>query len=484
MTDSDRPKVLIAGAGVAALEAILALRARVGHDVDIEVLAPGQSFLYLPVTVAEAFDAAEARAFDLGEIFDDQRVRRHVDTLTGVDTGAQVVYTSTAGELRYDHLIIALGGRPVPVVPGALAFRGRPDVPALRAILRTLANGEISRLAFAVPHGSTWALPLYELALLATSRVGGHRSEQQIVLVTPEHEPLELFGPRAGAAVEQLLRARGVELHTRSLPSTFADGVLQLVGGATIAADRVVALPGLRGPNVPGLECDADGFVSIDGYGRVPGAPGVYAAGDAAAFPLKQGGLATQMADTIADVIAADVGAAVEPRPFRPVIRGLLLTGGEPIYLRAGASAGRDEPTIAADRAFVPTPTVPALGLGTTESSSSTRALWWPPAKIAGRYLAPYLATARPQPLAPMNDLAAPDRADAQPDDAIALALLLAEYDARWGDFEMALASLASAQGLGGELPPEYDAKRVEWEHALHARHAAPGLYHADLTVR
>jgi len=30
----------------------------------------------------------------------------------------------------------------------------------------------------------------------------------------------------------------------------------------------------------------------------------------------------------------------------------------------------------------------------------STRALWWPPGKIAGRYLAPYLATARPRVLA------------------------------------------------------------------------------------
>jgi sulfide:quinone oxidoreductase len=214
MTGRDRPKVLIAGAGVAALEAILALRARAGHEVDIEVLAPGQSFLYLPVTVAEAFDAGEARAFDLGEIFADQGVRRHADTLAGVDTDAQVAYTSTAGELPYDHLIIALGARPVPPIPGALAFRGRADVPALRAILSELADGQISRLVFAVPHGSTWALPLYEMALLATSRVGGHRSERQIALVTPEHDPLELFGARAGAAVEQLLRARGVELHT------------------------------------------------------------------------------------------------------------------------------------------------------------------------------------------------------------------------------------------------------------------------------
>src|SRR5262249_6241573 len=156
-----------------------------------------------------------------------------------------------------------------------------------------------------------------------------------------------------------------------------------LAGGGTVAADRVVALPGLGGPSIPGLPCDSDGFVPIDAYARVPGAPGVYAAGDAAAFPLKQGGMATQMADAIADLIAADAGAPVGPRPSGRVIRGWLRTGGEPIYLRAGASAGREEPTIAAERAFLPTPLVPALGRGATESSSSTRALWWPPAKIA-----------------------------------------------------------------------------------------------------
>ncbi len=255
MTGSDRPKVLIAGAGVAALEAILALRARAGHDVDIEVVAPGQSFLYLPVTVAEAFDAGEARAFDLGEIFADQGVRRHADTLAGVDTDNQVAYTSTTGELPYDHLIIALGARPVPAIPGALAFRGRPDVPALRAILRELAKGEISRL-FAVPHGSTWALPLYEMALLATSRVGGHRSEQQIVFVTPEHEPLELFGARAASAVEQLLRARGVEAAHPVAPSTFADGVRTSSAAPRsrpTASSRCRACAARRSPACPAL---------------------------------------------------------------------------------------------------------------------------------------------------------------------------------------------------------------------------------------
>jgi sulfide:quinone oxidoreductase len=50
-------------------------------------------------------------------------------------------------------------------------------------------------------------------------------------------------------------------------------------------------------------------------------------------FPLKQGGIATQQADVAAASIAAHAGADIEPHPFRPVLRGLLLTGMTPRYL-------------------------------------------------------------------------------------------------------------------------------------------------------
>ena len=92
----------------------------------------------------------------------------------------------------------------------------------------------------------------------------------------------------------------------------------------------------------------------------------MYAAGDATQFPLKQGGIAAQQADTVAAEIAARVGADVEPEPFKPVLRGLLLTGMVPRYLRG-------EP-------------------GTAKSAVDTEALWWPPSKIVGRHLAPFLA--------------------------------------------------------------------------------------------
>jgi hypothetical protein len=71
-------------------------------------------------------------------------------------------------------------------------------------------------------------------------------------------------------------------------------------------------------------------------YGRVPGADArVHAAGDAAAYPIKHGGLGAQMADTAAASIAQLAGAEVDFKPFLPVIRAKLLSGGAPLYLSA-----------------------------------------------------------------------------------------------------------------------------------------------------
>jgi hypothetical protein len=52
---------------------------------------------------------------------------------------------------------------------------------------------------------------------------------------------------------------------------------------------------------------------------------------------------------------------------------------------------------------------------------------------------------------------------DGEQEDALALALLLADCDARWGDFASALNALDAAEALQGALPPEYEAKRHQW---------------------
>jgi sulfide:quinone oxidoreductase len=115
---------------------------------------------------------------------------------------------------------------------------------------------------------------------------------------------------------------------------------------------------------VGGLETDERGFIVVDGHGLA--AERVWAAGDAVAFPIKQGGLAAQQADAAAGSVAPAAGAGIEPRPFHPVLHGVLLTGRGSHWVRR---ALEDDEAGQAER----------------------RALWWPPTKVAGRYLAPYL---------------------------------------------------------------------------------------------
>ena len=97
----------------------------------------------------------------------------------------------------------------------------------------------------------------------------------------------------------------------------------------------------------------------------------------------------------------------------------------------------------------------------------SDRPLWWPPAKVAGRYLAPYLGTARPSLIgaATLVDRPAP-RAPSRAGDhreALELVLTLADADAAWGVHASALRALDAATALAGALPPAYEHKRDEW---------------------
>ena len=140
--------------------------------------------------------------------------------------------------------------------------------------------------------------------------------------------------------MRQLLEERGIALRTGSAPVELVDGELRLVPEGSIAADRVVALPRLRGPRIDGLPQTVEGFLPVDAHGQVHGLADVFAAGDITSFPVKQGGIAAQQADAAAEMIAANAGADLTPQPFRPVLRGLLLTGRQPRYLRHELTGG------------------------------------------------------------------------------------------------------------------------------------------------
>jgi sulfide:quinone oxidoreductase len=365
----DHYRVLIAGGGVAALEAMVALRAIAEERVEIELVAPDRDFFYRPLSVAEPFGAGEALRFDLAALSAGCGARHRLGSLIAVSALEHRVTLASGESPTYDALLLALGARRRIALPGALTFRGSEDAPAFSGILGEAMNGAIDSLAFAVPSGVTWPLPLYELAVQSAAQLRAADLGTQVSFLTPEESPLAVFGREASDVVADLMNEHGIELRTRVHAEKFEGGLLRLVPGAPLAVERVVALPRLHGIAVAGVPDDGAGFVHTDAFGRVDGLDDVYAAGDGTTFPIKQGGLAAQQADAAAQKIAAAAGAPVDPEPFDPILRGLLLTGGEPEYLRAELGGGH-----------------------MYASTASETPLWWPPAKIAARYLAPYLA--------------------------------------------------------------------------------------------
>jgi sulfide:quinone oxidoreductase len=364
-------RLLVAGGGVAALEAVIALRELAEERVSVELLSSKAEFAYRPLAVAEPFGSEPIMRYDLLSMADDLGAGFHLGTLHEVDAKERVVRTTRGDELSWDALLIAVGARMGIGIEGAVTVKGPGFTGRFRSVIRELEDRRLRRLTFAVPPGASWPLPLYELALMtaAVVRTSGLR-KVELRFVTPEAEPLELFGTQASQALRTMLDERGIELYTDHYPAAAEEDGLALVPReeGPLPADRVVSLPRLRGPAIAGLPSDGGGFIPVDLHGRVRGLEAVFAAGDATDFPIKQGGIATQQADAAAQTIAAEAGAGIEPQPFRPVLRGLLLTGGSPRFMRAEVSGGRGE-----------------------DWEVSESALWWPPSKIAGRYLSPYM---------------------------------------------------------------------------------------------
>ncbi len=363
--------VLIVGGGPAALEAALRLHRLAGDRVATTVLAPETDFTYRPLSVLAPFAAGAATSYPLARIAADAGFTHRSGKLARVDAAGHAVETAEGERIGYDVLLVATGAVPTRPYAGATVFTGSAaDAETLHGLVQDVEGGYTHSIAFVVPADGSWPLPLYELALMLAERAFEMGVEVSLHLVTPETAPLAVFGAEAASEVEQLLKTAGITLHASTRANEVEAGRVTLgADGRELAVERVVTLPRLDGPALAGLPSDPRGFLVTDVHGRVAGVADVFAAGDITAFPIKQGGLACQQADAAAAQIAADAGAEVEPEPFKPVLRGMLLTERWTRFLRRDAAGHGDHTDVAG------------------------RALWWPPTKIAGRELAGYLET-------------------------------------------------------------------------------------------
>lgn len=442
-------RVLIAGGGVAGLEAALALRTLAGDLIKLEVLSPADRFIYKPMLVAEPFGSGADTSLDLAPILAEADAGHRRSALAGVELDNRIAITDAGERIGYEALLVALGARALEAIPGALSFSGEAERARFAELLAALGRRGTKRLAFVVPPHATWSIAAYELALLtAAERDARHIEGVEITLITGEPSPLGRFGAAASQLVAAKLEEAAITLRVSCAAKRFDGGELSLANGLALGFDRVVALPRLEVPRLPGLPQREHGFLATDGQMQVEGLDDVWAAGDATALPIKQGGLAAQQADIAASAIAARAGADVEVEPFRPMLRAALITGDTPDFMQA--PVGNPDAGIA--------------------SVGSVR--WAPRMKLSANHLGPYLARAlggsAAAEAALRREAVSLQGAGEEVHSRVVRTLLrAADADAGSGDYRAALGWLDVVEQLNLIVPTEYVVRRDDWRHRV-----------------
>jgi sulfide:quinone oxidoreductase len=370
MAPAARFKVVIAGGGVAALEAALALHELGTERISTTLLTPRTTFTHRPLSVLEPFPAVGGRRYDVARIAQDAGAQVVEDRLANVDGGRRRAHTARGRELAYDALLIAYGAEVRPRFRHAHTIDDQYLGQSLRSLVQDVEDGYVRRVAFVAAGSPAWPLPLYELALMTSQAAYDLSAEVSVFVITAERAPLEVFGARASRAAAAVLARHHVECLTSPACDVPSPGRVVLAPDRPpIHVQSVVAMPELSARQVPGVPTTADGFIAVDANCRVGDLDGVYAAGDATAFPVKHGSIASRQADTAAAEMARRAGADVPSEPFEAALHGIMLGDDRPLYMSARLTPG-GEPT---------------------ESHVSRDPLWHPAGKIAARRLGPYL---------------------------------------------------------------------------------------------
>ncbi|MGN6243635.1 MAG: NAD(P)/FAD-dependent oxidoreductase [Motilibacteraceae bacterium] len=287
-------RVVVVGAGLAGVESVRALRT-LGHEGPLVLLGdePHQPYDRPPLSKGV-----------LAGLEDDPRLDIDLDEL-GVQlrTGVRAtrlrpgVLETSAGELAFDGLVLAVGARPVPV-PHAVTVRTLDDARALRS--RLVAGARV------VVVGAGWIGA--EVASAAAA------AGCEVVAVEALAEPL------AGALpVELAARTRrwwseaGVRLRTGTRVAGIEQGGVRLEGDELLAGDVVVVATGVRPATGwlagSGVELDVAGGVVVD-EGLRTSLPAVVAAGDCASFPSRRYGRRLRIEHWDTALHAPEVAAA------------------------------------------------------------------------------------------------------------------------------------------------------------------------------
>lgn len=274
--------VLVVGGGIVGARAAQMAAAESlyrGASVAVTLVSP------LPYTTARPrlYERDLSTVNDyLAETVEPLGVRVIPDWVESIDLAAQRVATRESGSLSYDRLVLAMGSVPIrPPIPGSdshgFDIETYESADKLRRHLEAAGDGAL----VVVGAGFT--------GLEVVTALAGDYPDRPVILVARSAVGTE-FGTGAQRVITAALDELGVQVRTGI--SAVDDQTATFVDGGQLRATAVIWCTGVRAHPLAaqvaeqaGAATDNQGRVVVTSTLAVPGAPGVYAAGDCAHVP-------------------------------------------------------------------------------------------------------------------------------------------------------------------------------------------------------
>ena len=318
--------VVVLGGGIGGLTVANELRGLLAREHRIVLVERERDHVFAPSLLwLMAGDRRRAQVtHDLADL-----TRRGIDLvraeITAIDPERRAIVAGTR-EMPYDALVVALGAELAPqALPGyaeaAQNFFDLDGAARFADALRSFPGGRAVVAVSSLPYKCP-AAP-YEAALLieAALRRRGIRKQSEVVIFTPEPQPMPVAGPALGAAVSRLLADRGIALHV-SRPLAAIDAVqreLVFADGVRERFDLLAGVPPHRSPEVVRSSplANETGWIPVDRHTLRTRFADTYAIGDVTTITLangkplpKAGVFAHGEARVVAREIAASFGGA------------------------------------------------------------------------------------------------------------------------------------------------------------------------------
>jgi len=346
-----RPKVLIVGAGFAGFHCARELERLLRPDeAELTLASPVDYMLYSPLLpqVAAGVITPQAAAVSLRRAL--RRTLRAPCSITGIDLGARAcVAQAVTGEVHtvpWDYLVLC---------PGAVTRTfGTPGGEQYGRGMKTLAQAThlhdhvLAELELGNAVGDEQRRAAHSTFVVAGAGYAGVETAAALQLFTrrllprfinlrPQHlhwvladvapHVLPELGGKLSAAALGKLRQRGIDVRLGAGIAEITAFAVRLTDGTELPSHTMVWTAGvMASPLIAtlGLETARSGRLRVTPELQVPGRPGVFSAGDAAAVPdLTQGADAitpptAQHAQRQGVTVARNIARSLRGQPLQP----------------------------------------------------------------------------------------------------------------------------------------------------------------------